>query len=470
MHVHLSLSSSYQFQGDISMGVPSDDNVVGTIKVSGHLADVVYIGGSTFHVVLRDGNEGNTLVVRQSAVDKWVKSGKMRLTNAPLYKKILDEIDPVTGDTPTHHADGTEKTLVERELSSLQSQGLVSIPTNDGNDAKKDARKESTPTQRKTGIKDNDPMTSSSKPIDTNPTGTVTSPAPMKSSIAETTPMPPQAVASPFDADDNGKPHALPARTKSPQLVAYVIIMFVIAMAALFGGRALTEALTDGDISNGVSQVQNDLKPKKHSDTQASKNENKGKADDKKVASNANNGNYVKRTDFDPETSVKSFSKASDSQRDTATKMFEYIRQLFSNGDASDLTQAVNLDGIASQIAESYAKYAQEQQGLTDSETMTLRDYYKQAFEQEELDNASKNDIYGSIFGGRIRDVHVDGDDQDTLYVVMESLGGDHQRVCFVLKSSDNGSSWIVNGITDADGYVKQIMEGDTSKYEKSVD
>lgn len=52
----------------------------------------------------------------------------------------------------------------------------------------------------------------------------------------------------------------------------------------------------------------------------------------------------------------------------------------------------------------------------------------------------------------------------------MESLGGDHQRVCFILQSSDNGSSCIVSGIMDADGYVRQIMRADTSQYEQKTD
>lgn len=433
----------------------SDDNdIIGTIKVSGNIADVRYVGGSTFEIDFRDiDSSEQPMQARKDIIDKWIRRGNMRLTNAARYRQIEREIDPVTGETPTHHKDGTEKTLVERELSSLTRQGFISTPNDDAQSDTDDAHGDDGMARR-------------------DGTEAVTVPKP----IAQTQQMPKSGTnpSVPGDApkamslDDDVKPKMLPARTKSPQVLAYVLVMLVMATIALAGGKALMSKVRDGSAMSAVQQQlsSSDGNSQQNANaTNATDNESANAAGNPTASSTGSESGHVVRSDFDPETAVQSQPSADDTQRDTANQMFEYIRQLFANGDAQDLTKAVNLDGIATQIAESYANVAKGQQGLTDTETATLRDYYKQAFVDDELDNASKNDIYGSIFGGRIRDVRVDSQDSNKLYVVMESLGGDHQRICFIMQSSDNGSSWIVSGIMDADGYVQQIMKGDTSQY-----
>ena len=440
-----------------------NSDIIGTIKVNGSIADIRYIGGSTFEIDFRDARpDEEPMRARKDVIDKWIRRGKMRLTNAARYRQIESEIDPATGDTPTHHADGTEKTLVERELSNLQRQGFVSGQDDDatgdatpaGADAQDHAHDDGAATDAGTTVRPMVPITQTQQtPI-----------AGMQDGDA------PKAI--PLD-DDSGRPKTLPARTKSPQVFAYVLVMLAIAVVALFGGRLLASKIRDGSAMGVVHGIVSNADT--GSNVQNATNGNDADAGSGNGSANASNDassgqGHVVRTDFDPETSVQSQPSAGDAGRDTATQMFEYIRQLFAAGDAQDLSQAVNLDGIATQIANAYASVAKGQQGLTDTETSTLAAYYKQAFEDEELDNASKNDIYGSIFGGRIRDVRVDSQDANKLYVVMESLGGDHQRVCFILQSSDNGSSWIISGIMDADGYVRQIMRGDTSQYEKRSD
>ena len=428
----------------------SDNDIIGTIKVSGNVADIRYIGGSTFEIDFRDlDSDEQPMHAMKDTIDKWIRRGNMRLTNATRYREIEREIDPVTGDTPTHHADGTEKSLVERELSNLERQGFVSSPHDDD---------------------DTDDVTGQTHVG--NDTGDATNGGNGSDQAVKAMPMPvtqtqqmPMAdenragvgsvngTPMAMSLDDEAKPKMLPARTKSPQVIAYVKIRDGSAIGMVQGMKA----------SSGKGEQR----------SRTNEKGDNGKSDSNDTTKAANAGDdgtksgtgHIVRSDFDPETAVQSQPVSDDAGRDTATKMFEYIRQLFANGDAKDLTQAVNLDGIATQLADAYANVAKEQQGLTDTETTTLRDYYKQAFVEDELDNASKNDIYGSIFGGRIRDVRVDLQDANKMYVVMESLGGDHQRVCFVLQSSDNGGSWIVSGIMDADGYVRQIMRADTSQY-----
>lgn len=472
-HAH---ALTWHQKGTITLGAymaseNSDNDIIGTIKVSGNIADVRYVGGSTFEIDFRDLNsDEQPMRARKSTIDKWIRRGNMRLTNATRYREIEREIDPVTGDTPTHHANGTEKSLVERELSNLERQGFVSPSQDDGTES--DAGQAGS--NGSTGSAPN-----GRKRVD--PAITVT-PVP----VAQTQQMPmggdqanvrdaPMAMSL---EDDAAKPKMLPARTKSPQVIVYVLIMLMVSVIALAGGKALMTKVRDGSAMNAVqSMKQSNVSGSQHNANAEDSNANasNGNANGTTNAGTENASSdsgqqHVVRSDFDPETAVQSQPMADDTGRDTATKMFEYIRQLFANGDAQDLTNAVNLDGIATQLADAYANVAKGQQGLTDTETTTLRDYYKQAFVEDELDNASKNDIYGSIFGGRIRDVRVDSQDASKLYVVMESLGGDHQRVCFVTQSSDNGSSWIVSGIMDADGYVRQIMKADTSQYAQKTD
>lgn len=447
----------------------SDNDIIGTIKVSGNVADIRYIGGSTFEIDFRDlDSDEQPMHAMKDTIDKWIRRGNMRLTNATRYREIEREIDPVTGDTPTHHADGTEKSLVERELSNLERQGFVSSSHDDD---------------------DTDDVTGQTHVG--NDTGDATNGSNGSDQAVKATPMPvtqtqqmPMAdedragvgsvngTPMAMSLDDEEKPKMLPARTKSPQVIAYVLVMLIVSAFALTGGKVLMSKIRDG---SAIGMVQ-DMKASSGKGEQRSRTNEKGdngKSDSNGTTKAANAGNdgtksgtdHIVRSDFDPETAVQSQPASDDAGRNTATKMFVYIRQLFADGDASDLSQAVNLDGIASQIADAYANVAKGQQGLTDTETTTLRDYYKQAFIEDELDNASKNDIYGSVFGGRIRDVRVDSQDANKMYVVMESLGGDHQRICFIMQSSDNGSSWIVSGIMDADGYVRQIMRADTSQY-----
>lgn len=450
----------------------SKNDIIGTIKVSGNVADIRYIGGSTFEIDFRDlDSDEQPMRATKDTIDKWIRRGNMRLTNATRYREIEREIDPVTGDTPTHHADGTEKSLVERELSNLERQGYVSSSQDDTYDG----------TGQTPVTDDADDATNGGNGSDQAVKAT-----PMP--VVQTQQMPmdnenhagvsgvngaPMAMS----LDDEAKPKMLPARTKSPQVIAYVLIMLIVSAFALTGGKVLMSKIRDGSAIGMVQSTKASIgKGKQHTNANSKDDNGKSDADSATKAANAGDDGtksdtgHIVRSDFDPETAVQSQPVSDDAGRDTATKMFEYIRQLFANGDAKDLTQAVNLDGIATQLADAYANVAKGQQGLTDTETTTLRDYYRQAFVEDELDNASKNDIYGSVFGGRIRDVRVDSQDANKLYVVMESLGGDHQRVCFIMQSSDNGSSWVVNGIMDADGYVRQIMRADTSQYAQKTD
>lgn len=449
----------------------SDKDNIGIIKVEGnHIADIHYVGGSTFQINFREpelsqGEKPMTLRVEQ--VKDLISKNQLRLTNAPRYKEILQTIDPVTGDTPTHHADGTEKTLVERELSQLKKQGLIDDADSSSPQAGSNQQAQSTRPQP-ARQPEQQPADASRNPAETGS-------RPDSQQQAQTyRPIQPTAPISVPEQND-ASPQLAPSKRKSPQLIACIIIMIIIAIVALFAGRTLSSNF--GNIGNAVQNIaadntddsnnsNNAVQNQQNESSEQTQQDNANSNQNSNTDSSSSSLQTITRSDYDPDKAVVSQPAASDTHKDVATQMFEYIRTAFSNGDITSFQQAVNLNNISDQIATSYANITKQQQGLTDTETQSLKDYYKQTFMQEELDNASKNDIYGSIFGGRIRDVRQDSQDSNKIYAITESLGGDHQRIGFVLQSDDNGASWTVNGIINPDDYVKQIMKGNTKQYE----
>ena len=180
-------------------------------------------------------------------------------------------------------------------------------------------------------------------------------------------------------------------------------------------------------------------------------------------------GVTVDRNDFDPEDVVIEYRIASDSQQDIAVGFFTSLKNAFANGDVTTFNSMVAVDSIASQIASVYASYAQMYQSLTQSETEDLADYYAQTLAEQERQHVVDKDSYGSMFGGRIREVRVDDDDENRLYVVMESLGGDHQRACFVLQGDPSTGSYALTEMMDVNGYVKMIMQGTTDANQQEI-
>lgn len=447
------------------------DDIIGVIRIRAndgelHNANVTYVGGSVFGINFAD-MDAPPVQARKDIIEKWCKSGNMRLLNATRYTEILNGIDPVTGETATHHADGTEKTLIERELSNLQADGLVdSIEgTTDTSKAKASLNKKGDagkPSVRRRQVIPDDAVSASEVP-----STQVTPPIPnAKSTSASVHPMPTMSNSNvrSFDMPNNDSGYITKPKSSSGRVIGCVIMMSVMAVIALFATHALTDSIMDGTIGDTIDGV---MGTHRRSDT---KNASPNGDADTDATTTVSDGDTMTRTDYDPENDVSDKQMANDSERDIATGLFSAIRTCFSNGDVSGFRQIANLDGMADAIATSYANITKARRNLTDGDVATLMDYYKATLIGQEMDHASKNDIYGSMFGGRIREVRTDGTDDHTLYAVMESLGGDHQRVCFVLTGSDDGKSWAISSIVNVDAYVRQIMSGDTSQYVKRND
>ena len=84
-----------------------------------------------------------------------------------------------------------------------------------------------------------------------------------------------------------------------------------------------------------------------------------------------------------------------------------------------------------------------------------MADYHSR-FVINERQHVVDRDVYASIFGGRIREVRQDPANPYRLYVVMESIAGDHQRVCFAMDGDATGA-WTVVDLLDPVGYVNMI-------------
>jgi hypothetical protein len=102
---------------------------------------------------------------------------------------------------------------------------------------------------------------------------------------------------------------------------------------------------------------------------------------------------------------------------------------------------------------------AKDKQNLSDAEAEELLYAYDETFIKSEKQHVLNKDPYGSIFGGRIREVRTDPYEDYKLYIVMESISGDHQRICFVA-TGDEDDNWMITGIMDSEGYTKMISEG----------
>lgn len=172
----------------------------------------------------------------------------------------------------------------------------------------------------------------------------------------------------------------------------------------------------------------------------------------------------VVRSDFDPETAVSTFPMATESEQSIATNFMRKVREFIIARDLEKFHEAVNIGMIADQFAIAYADTAREAQGLSDDEYNELRDYYGGVLVERENQHVAIGDTYGSIFGGRIREVRRDPIDPNRLYIVTESIGGDHHRICLILQGEvpeDGGDTrWEINGLMDPIGYARMIQKG----------
>ena len=419
-------------------------------------ADVIYRGGSRFDVVFKTLNT-KPLHTNISVIDGWIANKTLKLVSPGVYEKIRSNIDPITGETATHHADGSAKTLVEVEYTNLMHDGLIEDNSVDAYSKSNDDSSGDEQQQQQQQTSDSGPAQSPQRP---QFSGTVPNrQRPQKESASNAFSQTMSPLGSNGTAPEHQPAHGECRSTRkrtAPALIAFVSAMSVVTIVLFFVGHGITSSFSDGGI---LSSIESGLSFGKTDDSDSDSSDNSSDV--------VTDGNTIKRTDYDPENAVINEPIATDSQRTIATGLFTAIRQAISNGDTKTFQQIVALDSISSDISQSYARHEQSRLHLTDAQAAEYRDYYKSTLVSDELSHVTNKDAYGSMFGGRVREVRSDTSDSGRLYVVTESLGGDHQRACFVLQSNDGGTSWALSGMLDTDGYVAQILEGDTSAYEQ---
>lgn len=492
---------------------------IGVIKVNGHPADISYVGGSTFRVDFGSQAPGTKPpTIKQEVLDKWVKAGKCKLTSPDRYAQIVASIDPQTGETKTHHADGTPKTLIEQELTQLKTEGFVAPDDMGGTrpqrqqqpngQPQRDARKNrpdrgrgdtgGNPSDRGSDAQDGDDDQRGGRDAvrDAHRNGRGNRQpqgydgqqddgfdafgGSSRGGMDGQVPQGMNDTRQPLDVRHENAPKSKPAVAAG--FVVYLVIMGVLCVVLFFGGHELTKGAMAGDTPNGnggiASGIMNGLTggfgnsfglddifgKNRNANENASQSSSVGESNGNANENDSENA-YI-RTDFDPEDAVQEMDMAPDDKKDVATGFFTAIRQAFTDKDEQSLTSLVDLDAVTKQIAQAYANLEKTGLNLTDGETNDLASSYQDMLKKRELSHVDDGDVYASIFGGRVREVRMSSKDPTRMYVVMEALGGDHQRICFTLENISSDSTkeaWALTGVMDAEGYARQVLEGDTS-------
>ena len=465
---------------------------IATAKIKNHgLTDIYYVGGSTFELDIDNGS-GKKPTVKKGVIDKLVASKQLRLINPNRYREITASIDPKTGATKTHNADGTKKSKLAQMTSELEDEGYIAeTPNGIVHTAQRSqpARSEQQERPQQHQIADPFADDDDGMPQSTNTgddgfsrngrmSGESSYVTDDVDPFGDDMPSPSSDMGSMADdgsdggyGDDGGKTEErrIARGPRTVPIIVFVVLSVILCIVLFFGAAAITATFSKG---SGISLKLPTL-PQAQQQQQTQGTEKDG--DGEQGEANANDGEQqsegaVDRGDFDPEDAVIDYHLASDEQYDLANGFFTSLRQTMANGDVKSFNSMVAVDSIASQIASTYASYAQLYQNITKSETDELSDYYAETFAEAERQHVVDKDSYASIFGGRIREVRVDPSDSMRLYVVMESLGGDHQRACYVLQGDKASRSYALTEMVDVNGYVQMIMQGSTDANQKEYE
>ena len=483
------------------MAFRREDRIASGNGKGGMPLSVYYVGGSSF-VLVKDGEEDHPLAkMTLKQVKKMISEKKVTLLRPKHLEEIENEVDPETGDTESHNADGSTKSTVDQMLSKYEKEGYI---VDDGHGGVSAIGEGDTPQPRRRRRHRPQPGSSSSDGQNggqDKPNGGAPANADKQASKQADSEKEEIDDVDPFadidtrrdetpdgddrrstrhklsEYDDNDasfdtqqRPRRKKSKSANPEddrghvggpLFVFVVATVLICLVLFFGSLIVAKNIFHGQIDekllkkNENTEQTQDANKNDNANSQNGNNEN----EDVKTASGLDS---IKRTDFDPEDAVKKYTMASSAEKQIADGFMKQIRSLIAKGDVNSFTQMVALDNVSSEIAISYADLSQVRQNLTDDEKAELLQYYKNTLVQQERKHVTDKDLYASMFGGRVREVRQQA---GQLYVVMESIGGDHQRACFVLTEDSQSGSWALTDIVDTNGYVKMIGNGDTSQY-----
>lgn len=464
---------------------------VGVIKTGGQVVDVLYVGGSMFMLDFPVEAGKTPAMIERSRVDELVGKNMLKLTSQDLYQKICDEIDPVTGETREFHADGTKKTEVEQVLAQLNEErssrhdrnesvshepehGRTVQPQDDsyGNEVPgvKDPSTAHSMTRRRSTKQPQQPDQDEFSQDDIfGDTFGQHAPATTSESVSnfvfdtkQETPADQgiqkvEGMGSSMGRQET-EPRSLVASksrraTMGVALGAITLIGCIASFAISFAvTRGLNMRVADIPVIGQIFADPNDRR-------NLPINEQVKPGETEAVTKTTTGMEVVVRDDFDPEESVRQLALADDASQDIAINFFKAIRLAYSQGNFDQLNNMIAYDYIHSQIATAYANAEQQRTGLTEDAKNQMIAQYVGILNQREGTHIANHDMDASIYCGRVREVRVDDSDPLRLYVVMESLGGDHQRACFILMGDGSGA-YAVIGMVNPEGYVNMIMKG----------
>lgn len=463
---------------------------IGVIKTGGQIVDVLYVGGSMF--MLDFPTEGNKppAMIDKDRIDMLVEKNQLKLVSHDLYRKICDQIDPVTGDTREYHADGTKKTEVEQVLHQLNEERST-----------QSERRETAMREPEHGrpVQAYDESYGNEVPGVSDPS--------TAHSMRRSRPSRPQPQEQAFSQDDifgdapgaesnmqqegqtedpmsgerfPGASHEQGIRKadgigapathrqsdsqsleapKSKRTATFAGLTLVTVVGCLVGFLG-TFLLTRGlDLRASDVPIVGQFLSDPHDRRNLPINEQVRAGETESTVETTSGMEVVVRSDFDPEEPVLQLALADDASKDDAINFFKAIRLCYSQGNLDQLNGMIAYDYIHGQIATSYANIEQQRLGLTEEAKNSLIAQYVAILNQREGTHIANHDLDASIYCGRIREVRVDDENPQRFYVVMESLAGDHQRACFVLQGDGTGA-YAVIGMINPDGYVRMIMEG----------
>lgn len=452
--------------------------------------DVLYLGGSTF--VINFGEQQAT--IGKAKIDELIQKGQLGLVSEDEYQRICDAIDPTDGSTKTHRADGTEKSEVEKMLTDLQEETVRNSapaspngpePMVDPFGDDEDDLLEEPSRWRRDDARQPDPahgMTRSRPAPSDDPFGE--DPGMGFHSLDEGRPFGArgdagraQQQADPRDdgtdgdaggrgqrqGDSRGMRRSSGARVGASLAVIAATLVgcvacFVLAMG--FTSKSSWDLSSVPVIGSYTTQDAHDAQDDR-SDLPASERIKQGETS---ATTKGQSGlEIVVRSDFDPEDAVVGYALANGEMKQIAIGFFQAVRVAYSNGDVDMLNSMIAYGVVHDQVADAYARAEQARLMLTDEEREAIRGQYREVMDQREAAHVANHDVDASIYCGRVREVRADDTDAMRMYVVMESLAGDHQRICFVLQGDAASGAYALVGITDADGYVRMVMEGEVA-------
>lgn len=453
--------------------------------------DISYIGGSRFEFTCSDGRRFR---IEKNVMDKLIAEKKVKLTAPKRYQEISDSILP-DGSTKTHNADGTQKSNQTRVLEKLEAEGYIEHnPSSKDDSSKKDDKSDNEP-RRISRKEKRIAAEQAASATNQNMNDEHRNKAERSSSDSNTDdkeskqPRSESSRHSDKQNDERGEDLngdgivdefddlVRQEQTTSPLVIITILVFSVLSIFLFFFSHAATTTLVHGQTfdllpDSGITRDPNNQgsgainQSDNTNVTETQSNSNSSQNGSNSTSSDQDAKRAVTRTDYDPANSVASMPAAGVDQQKVAAIMLQTVRQDIASGDVNAFNQAIDLDKIAGQLATEYAKAAVDKQHLNSAEKDEIEQAWKQTFIDNERQHVVSKDTAPSIFCGRIREVKTDISSNMRIYVVTESISGDHQRICLILDGDGQGG-WTIDGVNDPAGYVKMIQEGPTSNTQK---